>query len=159
MRQFAKVTAPASLAALILLSMAGGCMSEPRSTTPDREADRTRILERMAAQESAWNVGDIEGFMEAYWTSDSLLFVGSRGPSRGWATTLENYRKSYPDRTAMGTLVFGVEDLTFAGEDHALMLGSWQLNRTEGLDTLSGWFSLVWERQNGDWVIVRDHSS
>lgn len=123
------------------------------------DVDRARILERMSAQEAAWNAGDLDGFMAAYWRSDSLLFVGSRGPSRGWDTTLDNYRRSYPDRTAMGQLTFGVEELTFAGQDHALMLGSWRLDRTEGLDTLSGWFSLVWERKQGDWVIVRDHSS
>ena len=38
----------------------------------------------------------------------------------------------------MGTLTFGVEELSFAGHDHALMLGSWRLDRTAGLDTLSG---------------------
>ena len=38
--------------------------------------DRMRILERMDVQEAAWNAGDLEGFMAAYWQSDSLLFVG-----------------------------------------------------------------------------------
>lgn len=140
------------------LVAASGCAVSDAPVS-DQNLDRTRILERMAAQESAWNEGDIEGFMQAYWPSDSLLFVGSRGPSWGWQTTLDNYKASYPDRTAMGALTFGVEDLTFAGPNHALMLGSWRLDRTAGLDTLSGWFSLVWERKNGDWVIIRDHSS
>lgn len=118
-----------------------------------------RILERMDVQETAWNAGDLEGFMSAYWQSDSLLFVGSRGPTRGWTTTLDNYRASYPDRATMGQLTFGVEDLAFSGPTCALMLGSWRLDRKGGLDTLSGWFSLVWEKREGDWVIVRDHSS
>ena len=72
---------------------------------------------------------------------------------------MENYRASYPDRPPWEQLTFGVEELSFAGQDHALMLGSWRLDRTGGLDTLSGWFSLVWEKRDGDWVIVRDHSS
>ena len=72
---------------------------------------------------------------------------------------MANYRRSYPDRAAMGTLTFGVEELSFAGEDYALMLGNWRLDRTESLDTLSGWFSLVWQKRAGDWVIIRDHSS
>ena len=33
----------------------------------------------MAAQMDAWNQGDLEGFMEGYWRSDSLLFVGKSG--------------------------------------------------------------------------------
>lgn len=144
-------------ATALLFSMCTTTSVQEKAVQTD--VDRARILERMSAQEAAWNAGDLDGFMAAYWRSDSLLFVGSRGPSRGWDTTLDNYRRSYPDRTAMGQLTFGVEELTFAGQDHALMLGSWRLDRTEGLDTLSGWFSLVWERKQGDWVIVRDHSS
>lgn len=144
-------------ASALLFSMC--TMTSVQEKAVQTDVDRARILERMSAQEAAWNAGDLDGFMAAYWRSDSLLFVGSRGPSRGWDTTLDNYRRSYPDREAMGQLTFGVEELTFAGQDHALMLGSWRLDRTEGLDTLSGWFSLVWERKQGDWVIVRDHSS
>ncbi len=121
--------------------------------------DVARIEERMAAQETAWNAGDLEGFMEPYWKSDSLLFVGSRGPSFGWDTTLANYRKSYPDAAAMGKLTFGVEGIEPAGPHHALMLGSWRLDRTGEFEPLSGWFSLVWARRDDDWVIIRDHSS
>ena len=113
----------------------------------------------MAAQEAAWNRGDLAGFMAPYWKSDSLLFVGNRGPSRGWATTLANYRQSYPDRAAMGRLTFGVQSTEPAGLNHALMLGSWRLDREAEFEPLSGWFSLVWEKRDGDWVIVRDHSS
>jgi len=138
-----------------------GCQSavEPQEERVLWIEDIARIQERMAAQEAAWNTGDLEGFMEAYWKSDSLLFVGSRGPSRGWATTLANYRKSYPDNDAMGQLTFEVDNIEPAGPDHALMLGSWRLDRTGEHEPLSGWFSLVWERRDGDWVIIRDHSS
>ena len=125
----------------------------------DRSVEQDLIMEIMANQEAAWNAGDLEGFMEAYWKSDSLLFVGGRGPTRGWTSTLENYRKGYPDKTAMGKLSFGVESLEFPAPDVALMLGSWKLEERGGLEALSGWFSLVWQHRNGTWVIVRDHSS
>ncbi len=125
----------------------------------DESVERDLIMGIMANQEAAWNVGDLDGFMEAYWKSDSLLFVGSRGPTRGWSSTLENYRKGYPDRTSMGKLSFGVESLEFPAPDVALMLGSWKLEERGELKPLSGWFSLVWQRMNGAWVIVRDHSS
>ena len=132
---------------------------EPSPHCSTWDQDVARIEERMEAQEAAWNAGDLEGFMEPYWQSDSLLFVGSRGPSFGWDTTLANYRKSYPDAAAMGKLTFGVEGIEPAGPHHALMLGSWRLDRTGEFEPLSGWFSLVWERRDGDWVIIRDHSS
>ncbi len=135
-----------------------GCQ-RPGAVGCQHEADRDSILERMATQEVAWNRGDLEAFMEPYWKSDSLLFVGSRGPTRGWTATLDNYRKGYPDKSAMGRLTFGVESVDFPSCDVALMLGSWRLDERGELESLSGWFSLVWERMDGRWVIVRDHSS
>ncbi len=148
------------LAFSIACGVLAGCgQQEQTRTLPDFETDRVRILQRMEAQEAAWNRGDLDGFMEAYWRSDSLLFVGSRGPTRGWQTTLDNYRKGYPSPAEMGQLTFGVQSLEPAGAQHALMLGSWQLDRSGDLDTLAGWFSLVWQRLDGDWVIIRDHSS
>jgi len=159
---FSRVAQPllsAGAFCLVFMGLVGCASPESSPATADFETDRARILERMASQEAAWNTADLEGFMDAYWKSDSLLFVGSRGPSKGWQTTLDNYRKGYATPDEMGQLTFGVQNLEPAGPDHALMLGSWQLDRAGGLDTLSGWFSLVWQKRNGDWVIIRDHSS
>ena len=158
--RWAQLTA-AGFVAVVLVSGCGQ-PADAFDATPgkfDFSADSTRIMERMAFQEAAWSSGDVEGFMSAYWRSDSLLFVGSRGPSFGWQTTLDNYRTSYPTADAMGALTFEVKDVQPAGTDYALMLGAWRLERPAGRDTLSGWFSLVWQRMDGDWVIVRDHSS
>jgi len=149
----------------VVCILCGSCGSERVVADPSQDAlasfseDSVRILERMRAQEVAWSSGDLDGFMDPYWKSDSLLFVGSRGPVRGWQVTLDNYRKSYPSTEAMGQLTFDVEDIQPAGTEHALMLGAWHLKRGDGLEDLSGWFSLVWERQDNDWVIIRDHSS
>jgi hypothetical protein len=113
----------------------------------------------MSNQERAWNQGDLEGFMQPYWKSDSLLFIGSRGPSYGWETTLDNYRKGYPNAEAMGQLTFEVESLDLVSEDIALMVGAWTLGDRGEREDLSGWFSLVWRQIDEHWVIVRDHSS
>jgi len=125
----------------------------------DFESERTLIMDIMAQQEEAWSNGDIEAFMQPYWQSDSLLFVGSRGPTYGWQQTLDNYRTSYPSQEAMGELSFEVENIEPAGATHALMLGAWKLSRGDGFEDLDGWFSLVWEKREGRWVIIRDHSS
>ena len=38
----------------------------------------SEVVAKMAAQEAAWNAGDISAFMDiAYWNDDALLFVGS----------------------------------------------------------------------------------
>lgn len=114
------------------------------------------ILEVMDMQEKAWSDGNIDGFMQGYWQSDSLMFVGKKGIKYGWNTTLENYKKSYPTAAAMGTLEFEVIKLEVNGES-AFMLGKWSLIREN--DNPNGYFDLYWKKINGNWVITIDHTS
>ena len=111
----------------------------------------------MARQEAAWNRGDLEAFMEGYWRSDSLRFIGSRGLTYGWQQTLDNYRKGYPDRAAMGTLTFTLLSVEPLSRKSAFVVGKWHLKRSAG--DLSGHFTLFWKKIKGEWVIVADHSS
>lgn len=122
------------------------------------QKDTDMIMTILESQETAWNNGDIDAFMEGYWNSDSLSFVGSRGLTRGWTTTLSNYKESYPDRSTMGKLVFKVLHLRKLQSKTAYMVGSWTLIRPEKGD-IGGHFSLVWKKIKGSWKIVADHSS
>lgn len=126
-----------------------------------------QIEERMAAQEKAWSNGDLEAFMSlAYWPSDSLLFLGSRGLTHGYQTTLANYRQSYPSGAAMGKLTF--DNLTWKrlSIDTGFLVGKWQLERGtdengQELEDLAGHYSLVWRwfGKEAGWLIIADHSS
>jgi ketosteroid isomerase-like protein len=111
----------------------------------------------MARQEAAWNRGDLEAFMDGYWRSDSLQFIGSRGLTYGWQQTLDNYRKGYPDRAAMGTLTFTLLRVELLSRKSAFVVGKWHLKRAAG--DLSGHFTLLWKKIKGEWVVVADHSS
>jgi ketosteroid isomerase-like protein len=118
---------------------------------------KLEIENLMAEQESAWNKADINGFMKHYWQSDSLEFIGKKGLTYGWQATLDNYKKSYPDASAMGRLQFTnlkIEDLN---PHNVYVVGKWQLFRMA--DTLSGHYTLLWQKKNNHWVIVSDHSS
>jgi len=118
------------------------------------------VASKLAAQEDAWNQGDIRSFMHlAYWNSDSLIFIGSKGPTYGFESTLANYLKSYPDTDAMGELTFESLDWRPLGANNGLLIGSWQLLRRDSIGDIAGHFSLVWEKQNEGWVIISDHSS
>ncbi|MCB0523331.1 MAG: nuclear transport factor 2 family protein [Lewinellaceae bacterium] len=120
-------------------------------------ASETVIREIMATQEAAWNKGDLEAFMEGYWKSDSLKFIGSKGLNYGWQKTLENYKRSYPDPAAMGRLTFSDVTVELISEDAAFVIGKWHLKRKAG--DLSGYYTLLWKKIKGEWVIVADHSS
>ena len=111
----------------------------------------------MQTQEDAWNRSDLEAFMDGYWHSDSLKFIGSRGLTYGWQQTLDNYKKGYPDRDAMGTLKFTILSVEQLSSKSAFVIGKWHLVRKAG--DLSGHYTLLWKKIKGKWVIVADHSS
>jgi len=126
-------------------------------TASAQNKDEQTIREVMNKQVNSWNSGDIDAFMTTYWKNDSLLFVGSKGPIYGWQTTLESYKKSYPDTVAMGKLNFEILRIQFLAYNYSFVLGKWHLSRSIG-DT-GGYFTLLFRKIKKQWVIVADHTS
>ena len=108
----------------------------------------------MTEQESAWDAGDIEGFMEGY--HEQVCFISSRGTECGREAVTAQYKRSYPDKGSMGDLQFDLGEILPTGAEHAWCTGKWTLFRTD--DTLSGGFSLLWLRTPEGWRILRDHT-
>ena len=129
----------------------------PAQTSGDRATDREAIGAVLRAQQSAWNRADVDAFLEGYWRSPELTFSGSNGVARGWDAVLARYKKNYPDRAAMGQLSFSDLEFRFLGQDAALVLGKWHLQREK--DELGGVFTLVWQRFPDGWKIIHDHTS
>lgn len=119
--------------------------------------DEQAVRAVLQLQTTAWNQGNIDAFMQSYWKSDSLLFVGKNGPTYGWQNTLEGYKKRYPDTTAMGKLQFTLLQVKPLGTEYYFVLGKFHLQRTIG--DLSGIFTLLFKKVNGKWVIISDHTS
>ena len=119
--------------------------------------DRQAILKVMHDQELAWNKGDINGFMQGYWKSDSLLFVGKTAPAYGWQTTLAHYKKTYPNRAAMGQLTFTILQVKVLDATNAFLMGGWRLKRAK--DAPGGYYTLWFRKIKGEWKIVCDHTS
>jgi ketosteroid isomerase-like protein len=122
-----------------------------------QDPEVTRIKALMDAQLKAWNAGNLAGFMDTYWKSDSLLFIGKKGLTYGWQATLDNYRKSYPGKEGMGTLSFQLLEFKQLAADAYFVIGKWNLERSIG--DLSGHFSILLRKIGGEWKIVADHSS
>ncbi|AFK04358.1 hypothetical protein Emtol_3229 [Emticicia oligotrophica DSM 17448] len=120
--------------------------------------ERQEVLKVLARQNDNWNKGNIEAFMEDYWKSDSLMFIGSKGVVYGWKATLDRYHKSYPDRATMGTLKFDIQKTDFHSKTTCWVLGKWHLTRPEKGD-IGGYFTLILKKINGKWLIVSDHTS
>jgi len=104
-----------------------------------------------------WNSGDLECFMQTYWKSDSLKFIGGNGVTHGWENTLQRYKVGYPTEKERGTLSFTFLSVEPISKEAYFMVGKYHLKREVGDDT--GHFSLVWKFIEDDWVIIADHSS
>ncbi|WP_239691637.1 YybH family protein [Hymenobacter lapidarius] len=112
----------------------------------------------LTTQTAAWNRGDIPGFMQGYWKSDSLVFIGRRGPTYGWQQTLDNYRKGYPDAATMGQLDFSGLRISLLAPNAAQVVGRWHLARPSAGD-VQGHFLLVMRQVGGQWVVAADHTN
>src|SRR6267154_835599 len=133
-----------------LLMCCASCLSAQKS-----EEDSKRAIHRVLdLQVTAWNAGNLDEFMDGYWKSDSVQFIGSEIVT-GWTATLERYKKNYPDKDAMGFLRF--DNLLFqpVGEDAYLITGKYFLTRKD--DNPHGIFTLLFRKKGGKWVIVYDH--
>ena len=119
--------------------------------------DELEVRSILNNQIAYWNKGDLENFMGGYWKSDSLMFIGKSGLSYGWQTTLDNYKKGYPDTAAMGKLRFEIVEVKRLSVLYFFVVGKWFLARSIG--DLNGTFTLLIKKIKNKWVIVADHSS
>ena len=119
--------------------------------------DETEVRNVLAKQNAAWNRGDVDAFMVGYWENDSLMFIGKSGVTYGYKNTLANYKRNYPDTTAMGKLTFTLIQVKPLSPDYFHVTGKYYLTRTIG--DASGHFTLMFSKINGKWVIISDHSS
>lgn len=119
--------------------------------------DKNAILKVLEDQRQAWNRGDIDAYMLGYWKSDSLVFVGSTAPVYGWQSTLDRYKKHYPDKNVMGELTFNILQVKVLDANNAFVMGGWHLKREK--DDPGGYFTLWFRKIKGVWKIVCDHTS
>ncbi|HBB87465.1 MAG TPA: DUF4440 domain-containing protein [Blastocatellia bacterium] len=141
------------IAASLLLLL--GVASTFGQTRAAKDANAIRAVLDM--QVAAWNRGDIEGFMNGYERSEKTVFVGGDNVTRGWQTVLDRYKRNYDTREKMGTLTFSDLEITPLGNDNALVLMRWHLQRTK--DEPHGRSTLIMRRTKQGWKIVHDHSS
>ncbi len=124
------------------------------TTRSEANVDQVRAL--LVRQAEAWNEGDVDRFMDAYWKSDALTFTSAGQLTRGHAATLARYKRRYPDRSAMGHLAFSDLEYLELGDTAMQVQGVWNLQRDE---PVGGRFTLVLRKFPDGWKIVHDHTS
>ena len=112
----------------------------------------------LAAQQSAWNRGDLDGYMAGYLRAEELVFTSGSKVRRGWQETYDKYKARYgTDPATMGALAFEILGVQQLGADGAIVLGRWMLTNTPNAG--SGIFSVALRRTDRGWLVVHDHTS
>jgi ketosteroid isomerase-like protein len=119
--------------------------------------DAKAILKILEKQTYEWNKGNIDSFMNGYWQSDSLMFIGKSGVTYGYDNTLANYKKGYGDTAKMGKLYFTILHMRKLSPEYYFVVGKWFLKRSVG--DIGGHYTLLFRKIKGRWCIVADHSS
>lgn len=117
----------------------------------------TEIQGLLKSQQSAWNLADLETFMQGYLRSENTLFVSGDELTRGWQTVFDRYKAKYTSAEKMGKLTFSDVDITRLGPETAMAAGRWELNRSN--DKPHGRFTLIFRHTADGWKIVYDHTS
>ncbi len=146
----------AVLVAVVILTLQARGQSPAKKTGHDAKII-TAVRTVLEAQRDAWNRGDIGAYMDGYARSDETVFVSGDSVSRGWQTVLDRYKKTYNSREKMGTLTFSDLEITVLGNDAAVCLGRWHLQRAN--DEPHGRFTLILRQTKKGWKIVHDHTS
>ena len=120
-------------------------------------SDEQQVKDVLTAQVVAWNGGNIDAFMQGYAKTDSIMFIGSKGVTYGWDSTLAHYKRGYPNKAAMGVLSFNIIKVKQLSPEYFFVVGKFTLIRDR--DTPTGYFDLLFQKINGKWFIVSDHTS
>jgi ketosteroid isomerase-like protein len=143
---------------MLLLFGSASDKSDTAARSNHRESQiKSAVRAVLDAQRNAWNRGDIDGYMDGYARSEDTVFVSGDNVNRGWQTVLDRYKKNYNSREKMGTLTFSDLEITPIGNDAAIVLGRWHLQRAK--DEPHGRFTLIFRRTKQGWKIVHDHTS
>jgi beta-aspartyl-peptidase (threonine type) len=143
---------------LLLVSSVLPSALSAEEAAPDADEQRKAIKTLLNDQVTAWNKGDLPGFMKGYRQSDQLTFFSGSTRTSGWKATLERYRKKYQtEGKEMGNLSFEEPSIDLLGPEHALVRGRFRLQMKDAKPT--GLFTLILRRTRAGWRIIHDHTS
>ena len=124
----------------------------------DRSQAQSACQQTLDSQVTAWNSGNLEGFMAGYWNNEELTFCSGSTVTKGWQATTDRYRKRYQaDGKEMGKLQFDEVQIEVLSSEAVMVRGRWKLTLSDG--NPEGLFTLIIRQFADGWKIVYDHTS
>ena len=112
----------------------------------------------LEAQIAAWNRGDLEAALRAYWDSPRMTWVSKSGVQRGFAAFAQGMRTDFADPAAMGTYSAEVLEARDVGPRAAVIVFRWQIMKN-GRRAMGGTSTQIWREIDGSWRAVLEHAS
>jgi beta-aspartyl-peptidase (threonine type) len=154
-RSYRRLSIAFGVATLVLLAIVGW---QGFSAAMAQPVVQNQVLDLLKRQETAWNNGDLDGFMSGYRMSDDITFFSDDQIRSGWVALRDRYDQRYrKEGRSMGKLSFDDLKVDVLAVDAAMVRGRWKLD----LDgkTPHGLFTLLVRRFSDGWKIVHDHTS
>ena len=107
---------------------------------------------------AAWNRGDLETALLAYWDSPHMTWVSRAGVQRGFMEFAQAMRRDFADPAAMGTYSAEVLEARNLGREGAVIVFRWQIVR-DGRRLMGGTSTQIWREIEGAWRAVLEHAS
>ena len=119
------------------------------------EHQRIRALFESSCE--AWNRGDSDGYLAAYWNSDKVRWVSEGTVRNGFEAIAAGFKARFDSSDNMGRLEVADLDIQLLSENDALVFGTWILATAAARH--HGVFTVHVKKIDGEWLIVSDHSS
>ena len=106
---------------------------------------------------TAWNKGDLEGYLASYHDAEDIRWVRDTRVVRGKTAIAEMYRSSFSAPEQMGHLTLTHMEVTPAGECDAVVFATIEYTVNDQLSTAA--FTAHLRKINGEWLILSDHTA
>ena len=106
---------------------------------------------------TAWNRGDLGGYLAGYWDSDEIVWISSGSRARGKKAIAAAYKARFSTPRQMGRLTIDELQIDVLTTADAIASGRWILAVDN--NTVKGFFTVRLRWIDGAWLFVYDHSS
>lgn len=106
---------------------------------------------------AAWNRGDIDGYLAAYWHSDKVRWISEGIVNYGFEAIAVAVKARFDSPDNIGRLEVANLEIQLLSESDALVFGAWA--HTTHAARHHGVFTVHVKKIDGEWLIASDHSS
>ena len=106
---------------------------------------------------TAWNNGDLEGYLAGYHDADDIRWVRDTRIVRGKTDIAAMYRSSFSTPEQMGHLALTHLEVTPVGDADAVVFGTIEYTVNDQRSTAA--FTAHLRKIDGAWLILSDHTA